>query len=116
MKLVNETHKILNDDSIGVTATTVRIPMVGGHGQAVNIEFEKDFGVARVQLLEKYTQGRSPRRPFQQCYHAHAAEGKGLCFVGRIRRDTSHPNAVNMWIVADNIEKAAGLPFKSRNI
>ena len=109
MKLVNETHKILNDDSIGVTATAVRIPVVGGHSEAVNIEFEKDFSVARIRELLENTSGVEVQDdPLINHYPMPiTAEGKDAVFVGRIRRDTSHPNAVNMWIVADNLRKGA---------
>jgi len=109
MKLVNETHKILNDDSIGVTATAVRIPVVGGHSEAVNIEFEKDFSVARIRELLQNTSGvEAQDDPLNNHYPMPiTAEGKDAVFVGRIRRDTSHPNAVNMWIVADNLRKGA---------
>ena len=109
MKLVNETHKILNDDSIGVTATAVRIPVVGGHSEAVNIEFEKDFSVARIRELLENTSGVEVQDdPLNNHYPMPiTAEGKDTVFVGRIRRDTSHPNAVNMWIVADNLRKGA---------
>ena len=109
MKLVNETHKILNDDSIGVTATAVRIPVVGGHSEAVNIEFEKDFSVARIRELLENTSGvEAQDDPLNNHYPMPiTAEGKDAVFVGRIRRDTSHPNAVNMWIVADNLRKGA---------
>ena len=109
MKLVNETHKILNDDSIGVTATAVRIPVVGGHSEAVNIEFEKDFSVARIRELLQNTSGVEVQDdPVNNHYPMPiTAEGKDAVFVGRIRRDTSHPNAVNMWIVADNLRKGA---------
>lgn len=109
MKLVNETHKILNDDSIWVTATAVRIPVVGGHSEAVNIEFEKDFSVARIRELLENTSGVEVQDdPVNNHYPMPiTAEGKDAVFVGRIRRDTSHPNAVNMWIVADNLRKGA---------
>ena len=109
MKLVNETHKILNDDSMGITATAVRIPVVGGHSEAVNIEFEKDFSIARIRELLQNTSGVEVQDdPSNNHYPMPiAAAGKDAVFVGRIRRDTSHPNAVNMWIVADNLRKGA---------
>jgi len=109
MKLVNETHKILNDDSIGVTATAVRIPVVGGHSEAVNIEFEKDFSVAHIRELLGNTSGVEVQDdPVNNHYPMPiTAESKDAVFVGRIRRDTSHPNALNMWIVADNLRKGA---------
>jgi len=109
MKLVNETHKILNDNSIGVTATAVRIPVVGGHSEAVNIEFQKEFRVERIrELLQNTTGVEVQDDPASNHYPMPiAAEGKDAVFVGRIRRDTSHPNAVNMWIVADNLRKGA---------
>lgn len=109
MKLVNETHKILNDDRMGITATAVRIPVVGGHSEAVNIEFEKDFSVARIRELLQNTSGVVVQDdPANNHYPMPiTAEGKDAVFVGRIRRDTSHPNAANMWIVADNLRKGA---------
>jgi len=109
MKLVHETHKILNDKTMGVTATAVRIPVVGGHSEAVNIEFEKEFDVEQIREILQNTQGIEVQdKPSDQLYPMPIlAEGSNSVFVGRIRRDTSHSNAVNMWIVADNLRKGA---------
>lgn len=109
MKLVHETHKILNDAAIGITATAVRIPVVGGHSESVNIEFEKEFDVQHIREILQKTSGIEVQDdPANQLYPMPIdAEGKDAVFVGRIRRDTSHPNALNMWIVADNLRKGA---------
>ena len=109
MKLVHETHKILGDNSIGITATAVRIPVVGGHSEAVNIEFEKDFEVDAVPETLKQTSGVIVQdNPSKSLYPMPlSAAGNDAVFVGRIRRDTSHPKAINMWIVADNLRKGA---------
>ena len=109
MKLVHETHKILGDNSIGITATAVRIPVVGGHSEAVNIEFEKDFEVDTVREILKQTSGVIVQdNPSKSLYPMPlSAAGNDAVFVGRIRRDTSHPKAINMWIVADNLRKGA---------
>ena len=109
MKLVNETHKILNAPKMAITATAVRIPVVGGHSESVNIEFEKEFDVSHVSSLLENSPGVEVQDdPSNNLYPMplHAA-GKDAVFVGRIRRDTSHPNALNMWIVADNLRKGA---------
>ena len=109
MKLVHETHKILGDNSIGITATAVRIPVVGGHSEAVNIEFEKDFEVDAVREILKQTSGVIVQdNPSKSLYPMPlSAAGNDAVFVGRIRRDTSHQKAINMWIVADNLRKGA---------
>ena len=109
MKLVHETHKILGDHSIRITATAVRIPVVGGHSETVNIEFEKEFDVQQIRKILENTSGVEVQDdPENQLYPMPLfAEGKDAVFVGRIRRDTSHPNAVNLWIVADNLRKGA---------
>ena len=109
MKLVHETHKILNDKTMGVTATAVRIPVVGGHSEAVNIEFEKEFDVEQIREILQNTQGIEVQdKPSDQLYPMPIlAEGSNSVVVGRIRRDTAHSNAVNMWIVADNLRKGA---------
>ena len=109
MKLVHETHKILGDNSIGITATAVRIPVVGGHSEAVNIEFEKDFEVDAVREILTQTSGVIVQdNPSKSLYPMPlSAAGNDAVFVGRIRRDTSHPKAINMWIVADNLRKGA---------
>ena len=109
MKLVHETHKILGDDTMGITATAIRIPVLGGHSEAVNIEFENPFEISDIRKLLHNTPGVVVQdNPETNTYPMPIyAEGKDDVFIGRIRRDTSHPNAVNLWIVADNLRKGA---------
>lgn len=109
MKMVNETKKILRDDSIRVTATTVRIPVMGGHSESVNIEFEKDFDLAEVKdLLSKAPGVVVVDDPANAKYPMPMdAHDKDEVFVGRIRRDESQPNTLNCWIVSDNLRKGA---------
>lgn len=109
MKLTNETKKILGDDSVLVSATAVRIPVVGGHSESVNIEFENDFEEADVRKILSQFPGVSVQdNPITKTYPMPIyAEGKNDVFVGRIRRDYSQPNSLNMWIVADNLRKGA---------
>ncbi|MCP1996782.1 aspartate-semialdehyde dehydrogenase [Flavobacterium sp. HSC-61S13] len=109
MKLVRETKKILNSPNIQVTATAVRIPVVGGHSESVNIEFEREFDVERVRQILHETPGIALQdNPDTNTYPMPIyAEGKNEVFVGRIRRDESQANTVNMWIVADNLRKGA---------
>ncbi|APG60756.1 aspartate-semialdehyde dehydrogenase [Christiangramia salexigens] len=109
MKLTNETKKILGDDSVNVTATAIRIPVVGGHSESVNIEFNKDFDEAEVRkLLNDFPGITVQDNPSVNTYPMPVyAEGKDDVFVGRIRRDHSQPNTINMWIVADNLRKGA---------
>lgn len=109
MKLVRETQKILNDKTIAVTATAVRVPIVGGHSEAVNVAFETDFDIADVKQILSHTAGvvlqdNNDRYIYPMPMYA---EGKDDVFVGRIRRDESQPNTLNMWIVADNLRKGA---------
>jgi aspartate-semialdehyde dehydrogenase len=109
MKMIKETKKILSDDSIQVTATTVRIPVMGGHSEAVNVEFKKDFDLAEVRQILEATEGiivqDDPKNNvYPMPMNAHK---KNEVFVGRIRRDESCPNSLNMWIVADNLRKGA---------
>ena len=108
MKLTNETKKIL-DPTISVTATAVRVPVVGGHSEAVNVEFENDFDLTDVRKILHDTEGITLKDdPTTNTYPmAKYAEGKDDVFVGRIRRDESQPNTLNMWIVADNLRKGA---------
>jgi aspartate-semialdehyde dehydrogenase len=108
MKLTNETKKIL-DPSILVTATAVRVPVVGGHSEAVNIEFEKDFNLDEVRKMLHETSGitlqdNQDTYTYPMPKYAH---GKDDVFVGRIRRDESQANSLNLWIVADNLRKGA---------
>ena len=108
MKLTNETKKIL-DPTINVTATAVRVPVVGGHSEAVNIEFENDFDLADVRRLLHDQPGITLKDdPTTNSYPMPKyAEGKDAVFVGRIRRDESQANTLNLWIVADNLRKGA---------
>ena len=109
MKMVNETKKIMRDDSIKVTATTVRIPVVGGHSESVNIEFENDFDLDEVRELLRNAPGvvlqddvANAEYPMPMLAH-----DKDEVFVGRLRRDETQPNTLNMWIVSDNLRKGA---------
>ncbi len=109
MKMVNETKKIFGDDSVLVTATAVRLPVVGGHAEAVNVEFEDDFDIATVKELLSNASGiivqdNPAKNEYPMPLFAH---GKDEVFVGRIRRDETQPNTLNMWIVADNLRKGA---------
>lgn len=109
MKLVRETQKILNDKTIAVTATAVRVPIVGGHSEAVNVEFENDFDVNEVRKILHETPGITLQDNIDTFTYPMPmyAEGKDDVFVGRIRRDESQPNTLNMWIVTDNLRKGA---------
>ncbi len=109
MKLVRETQKIMNDKTIAVTATAIRIPVVGGHSESVNIQFANDFDVNEVRNILHHTSGvvvqdNIDTKTYPMPIYAH---GKDDVFVGRIRRDESQPNTLNMWIVADNLRKGA---------
>ncbi|MCS6988583.1 MAG: aspartate-semialdehyde dehydrogenase [Chloroherpetonaceae bacterium] len=109
MKMINETKKIMGDDAIAVSPTTVRVPVYGGHSEAVNIEFEKPYDLADVfSLLENAEGVRVIDNPAERKYPMPIdARGKDEVFVGRIRRDFSRENALNLWIVADNLRKGA---------
>jgi len=109
MKLVNETKKILGDDSVKVTATAVRVPVQGGHSEAVNVEFENDFDLAEVRKILSQTEGVTLQdNPDTNTYPMpRYAEGKNDTFVGRIRRDETQENTLNLWVVADNLRKGA---------
>jgi len=109
MKMVNETKKIFGDDTVQVTATAVRLPVVGGHAESVNVEFKTDFNIAEVRALLSKTSGiivqdNPAKNEYPMPLFAH---GKDAVFVGRIRRDETQPNTLNMWIVADNLRKGA---------
>jgi len=109
MKLVKEPKKILDDYSFSVTATAVRIPTAGGHSEAVNVQFENDFDLGEVRTLLAATPGvivqdNLDTNTYPMPMYAH---NKDEVFVGRIRRDESQPNSLNMWIVADNLRKGA---------
>ena len=109
MKLVNETHKILGDASIGITATAIRIPVVGGHSESINLEFEKPYVIAELRELLEQTPGVIVKdKPASNEYPMPIdAEGKDAVFVGRMRRDPSIENGLNLWIVSDNLRKGA---------
>jgi aspartate-semialdehyde dehydrogenase len=109
MKLIQETHKILGDDSIRITATAVRIPVVGGHSESVNVELKEDASVGEVQALLNQSPGVVVQdNPDTNTYPMPIyAEGKNDVFVGRIRKDFSQENTLNMWIVSDNLRKGA---------
>lgn len=109
MKMVNETKKIMGDDSIKVTATTVRIPVMGGHSESVNIEFEKEFDVTELTNLLRNTPGIIVQDDLKnQLYPMPmTAHEKDEVFVGRIRRDETQAKTLNMWIVSDNLRKGA---------
>ena len=109
MKMVNETKKIMMDDSIQVTATTVRIPTIGGHSEAVNIEFTDAIDVQEVKDILSKEEGIIVQDdPKNNIYPMPiTAHGKDEVFVGRIRRDETQANTLNMWIVADNLRKGA---------
>ncbi|MBD3750142.1 MAG: aspartate-semialdehyde dehydrogenase [Sphingobacteriales bacterium] len=109
MKMILETKKIMGDDSIRVTATTVRIPVMGGHSESINIEFEKDFDLAEVRKMLSETPGvivvdDPANNKYPMPLDAHE---KDEVFVGRLRRDESQPNTLNLWCVADNLRKGA---------
>jgi aspartate-semialdehyde dehydrogenase len=109
MKMVNETRKIMRDNDIRVTATTVRIPVMGGHSEAVNVEFEKDFDLTEVRSLLGHAPGvivvdDPATHQYPMPRHSHE---KDEVFVGRLRRDESQPNTLNMWVVSDNLRKGA---------
>jgi len=109
MKLVNETRKILNDDSIGITATAIRIPVVGGHSESINVELKNDFELEEVRNLLSESAGLVVQdNPATNTYPMPLyAEGKNEVFVGRIRRDESQRKTLNLWVVADNLRKGA---------
>ena len=109
MKMVKETCKIMRDDSIRVTATTVRIPVMGGHSEAVNVEFLSDFDLNEVKSILKSSPGiivvdDTANQQYPMPMDAHE---KDEVFIGRLRRDESQPNTLNMWVVSDNLRKGA---------
>ncbi len=109
MKMVHETRKILGDNSIGVTATTVRVPTIGGHSEAINAEFHKDFDLAEVHELLENTPGVIVMDDVKKNIYPMPilSQGRDEVFVGRIRRDESQPKTLNLWVVADNLRKGA---------
>ena len=109
MKMVNETRKIMDDDSLSISPTTVRIPVYGGHGEALNIEFEEEFDLDEVRSLLAGASGVSVQDdPSTNLYPMPLSSyEKDEVFAGRIRRDFWHPRTLNMWVVADNLRKGA---------
>ena len=109
MKMVNETRKIMGDDSIRVTSTTVRVPVLGGHSEAVNVEFENEFSLEEVKELLRNAPGvvvvddpSTAKYPMPKDAHE-----KDEVFVGRLRRDETQPHTLNLWVVSDNLRKGA---------
>lgn len=109
MKMVNETKKIMRDDNIRVTATTVRIPVMGGHSESVNVEFENEFDLAEVRTLLGNAPGIivTDDPATQQYPMPKDAHERDEVFVGRLRRDETQPKTLNMWVVSDNLRKGA---------
>lgn len=109
LKLMSEPKKIMNDKSLKISATAVRVPVQGGHSESVNIEFEKDFDLEEVKFILANTSGIILQDDVSQKQYPMPfyCEGKDEVFVGRIRRDYSQPNTLNCWIVADNLRKGA---------
>ena len=109
MKLVHETRKILNDPQIQITATAVRVPVLGGHSESINVEFENDFEMSDVRRILDETEGLVliDNQEKNQYPMPLFAKDKDEVMVGRLRRDESQPKALNMWVVADNLRKGA---------
>ena len=109
MKLVNETHKILNDTTIGVSATAIRIPVLGGHSESINVQLKKDFELDAIRKLLNESPGLIVQdNPETNTYPMPIyAAGKDAVFVGRIRKDESKDKTLNLWVVADNLRKGA---------
>ncbi len=109
MKMVNETRKILGDNTIGLTATTVRIPAIGGHSEAVNVEFYQDFDLKDIRNILENTDGVVVQDDVKNNIYPMPilSKGKDEVFVGRLRKDESQPNTLNLWIVSDNLRKGA---------
>ena len=111
MKLVNETKKILNDNSISITSTAVRIPVLIGHSESINIEFDKEYVLCDLKQLLSDTEGVIVCDDISDNNYPMplSSAGSDAVFVGRIRRDESRPNSLNMWVVSDNLRKGAAL-------
>ena len=109
LKMVNETKKIMGDDSIRVTATCVRVPVMGGHSESVNVEFAQDFDLDEVRNILRDTDGVELVDDVQNNHYPMPKDshGRDAVLVGRLRRDDTQPNTLNMWIVADNLRKGA---------
>jgi len=111
MKMINETHKILHNDQIKVTATTVRVPVFHGHSESINVEFENTFELDDIFDLFKTLPGITVMDDIKNNIYPMPVdiEGQDDVYIGRIRRDFSVDNGVNLWVVADNIRKGAAL-------
>ena len=109
MKMINETHKILGDDDIKVTATTVRVPVFDSHSESINVELEKPFELEDVRKLFEESPGIVVQDDVKNNVYplARDAAGTDEVYIGRIRRDFSVDNGLNIWVVADNIRKGA---------
>ncbi|MNY03511.1 Aspartate-semialdehyde dehydrogenase [compost metagenome] len=109
IKLMKEPKKIMGDDTFNLTATAVRVPVQGGHSESVNIEFENEFDLDEVRKILSETPGVTLQDDVKNNHYPMPlySEGKDDVFVGRIRRDLSQPNTLNLWIVADNLRKGA---------
>ncbi|MDI9552109.1 MAG: aspartate-semialdehyde dehydrogenase [Bacteroidales bacterium] len=109
MKMVNETHKIFGDDSIGVSPTTARVPVLGGHSESINVELEQDFSLEDIRKIWSETPGVTVQDdPSRNIYPMPLYSlGKDDVFVGRLRKDPSVPRGLNFWCVSDNIRKGA---------
>ena len=109
MKLVRETQKIFNDNTIAITATAVRIPVVGGHSESINVEFENDFDISKIRKMLHEADGVTLKdNPDTNTYPMPIyAHGHDDVFVGRLRRDESQPKTLNIWVVSDNLRKGA---------
>jgi aspartate-semialdehyde dehydrogenase len=109
MKMVNETRKILGDNNIQITATTVRVPVMGGHSESVNVEFEKEYDLEKIKSLLSEMPGVVVMDDIKNQKYPMPidANGKDEVFVGRLRRDESNPKTLNMWVVSDNLRKGA---------
>lgn len=109
MKMVNETHKILSDDSIAVCPTAARVPVLGGHSESINLEFEKEFSLDDVRRIWSETEGVTVQDDIARSVYPMPlfSLGKDDVFVGRLRRDFSVPSGLNFWCVSDNIRKGA---------
>ncbi len=109
--MVTETKKIMGNKDILLTATTVRVPVIEGHSEAVNIELEKDFSLSDVRKILTEAPGvKVQDNPHDNIYPMPLeASGKDACYVGRIRRDDTIEHGINLWIVADNLRKGAAL-------
>ena len=111
MKMVNETRKIFHNEDLKITATTVRVPVFNSHAESINIELEKEFNVEDIFELYKNAEGVTLEDDIDNLVYPMPinASGKDDVFVGRIRRDFSIDNGLNLWVVADNIRKGAAL-------